>query len=66
MCHTHATALLRREIPLHVVSRPLGTPTERTTLNVCAHVLPDQARQAADVAGAIAAPAEAITQGQQS
>lgn len=52
--HTHATLLLRRGVPVHVVSRRLGHASEAITLTVYAHVLPDQARVAADVAGAIA------------
>lgn len=57
--HTHATLLLRRGVPVHVVSRRLGHANEAITLVTYAHVLPDQGRLAADVAAAIAAaPAE--------
>lgn len=56
--HTHASALLRRGVPVHVVSRRLGHANEAITLTVYAHVLPDQARLAADVAGEIASAPE--------
>jgi integrase len=52
--HTHGTLLLRRGVPVHVVSRRLGHASEAITLTVYAHVLPDQGRLAADVAAAIA------------
>ncbi len=49
--HTHATLLLRAGVPANVVSRRLGHASEAFTLTQYAHVLPDMARQAADVAG---------------
>jgi len=52
--HTHATLLLRRGVPIHVVSRRLGHASPAITLAIYSHVLPDQGRLAADVAGAIA------------
>lgn len=52
--HTHATLLLRRGVPVHVVSRRLGHATAAITLQVYAHVLGDMGRTAADIAGAIA------------
>lgn len=50
--------LLRRLVPVHVVSRRLGHASEAITLGVYASVLPDQGRLAADVAAAIAGPGE--------
>ncbi len=52
--HTHATLLLRRGIPIHVVSRRLGHANPAITLNIYSHVLNDMGRTAADVAGVIA------------
>lgn len=52
--HCHASLLLRRGVPPHVVSRRLGHANEAITLTLYAHVLPDQARMAAEVAAAIA------------
>lgn len=55
--HTHATLLLQRGVPIHVVSRRLGHASEAITLTTYAHVLPDQARMAAEAASAIAGDA---------
>lgn len=52
--HTHATLLLPRAVPIHVVSRRLGHANPAITLSVYSHVLGDMGRTAADVAGAIA------------
>lgn len=52
--HTHATLLLRRGVPVHVVSRRLGHANIGVTLGIYAHVLPDMSRAAAAAAGAIA------------
>lgn len=52
--HSHATLLLRRGVPVHVVSRRLGHANEAITLTTYAHVLPDQGRLAAGVARSIA------------
>jgi integrase len=44
----HATFLLKAGTPPHVVSRRLGHSTVAFTLQVYAHVLPGQQREAAD------------------
>ena len=46
--HTHATLLLKAGTPPHVVSQRLGHSTVAFTLQVYAHVLPGQQREAAD------------------
>ena len=46
--HAHATMLLKAGTPPHVVSRRLGHSTVAFTLQVYAHVLPGQQREAAD------------------
>ena len=52
--HLHGSVLLRRGVPLHVVSRRLGHANEAFTAKVYAHVLPGQgAEAAAAFAGAI-------------
>jgi len=51
--HTHATLLLRRGVPTHVVSKRLGHASEGFTLQQYAHVLPDMSRSAANIAFAI-------------
>ena len=47
--HTHATLLLKARTPVHVVQQRLGHASATITLNVYAHVLPDDERGAADV-----------------
>ena len=49
LLHTHATLLLRTEVPVHVVAAPLGHREPSITLRVYAHVLDDQATGAAEV-----------------
>lgn len=46
--HTHATLLLLRGRPLHVVSRRLGHANEVFTARVYSHVLPGQNGAAVD------------------
>lgn len=46
--HAHATALLRQQVPPHVVQRRLGHSDPAFTLRVYADVLPGQQREAAD------------------
>jgi integrase len=46
--HAHATFLLKAGTPPHVVSRRLGHSTVAFTLQVYAHVLPGQQREAAE------------------
>lgn len=46
--HTHATLMLLRGVPLHVVSRRLGHANEAFTARVYSHVLPGQDGAAAD------------------
>lgn len=45
--HTHATLLLLKGVPLHVVSRRLGHANEAFTARVYSHVLPGQQADAA-------------------
>jgi integrase len=54
--HTHATLLLKAGTPPHVVSQRLGHSTVAFTLQVYAHVLPGQQRQAADAIEATLLP----------
>jgi integrase len=60
--HTHATALLLADTPLHVVSRRLGHRSVQTTINTYGHVQGPRARSAANwrdlVAGWEAGPDE--------
>jgi integrase len=56
--HGHATMMLRQGVPVHVVQRRLGHSNPSVTLSFYAHVLPQQAAEAAarfaaliDVAG---------------
>jgi len=53
---THATLLLKAGTPPHVVSQRLGHSTVAFTLQVYAHVLPGQQRQAADAIEATLLP----------
>ena len=39
--HTHATVLLREEVPVHVVAKRLGHKDPSVTLNVYADAIPD-------------------------
>jgi len=45
--HTCATLLLKALLPVHVVSHRLGHVSVQTTLDIYAHVLPDQQQEAA-------------------
>lgn len=45
--HSHASWLLAKGEPVHVVQRRLGHEDARTTLNVYAHLMPDAAQQVA-------------------
>ena len=47
--HLHATLLLKAGVPVHVVASRLGHSDPAITLRVYAHVLDDQASQAAAV-----------------
>lgn len=47
--HLHATLLLKAGVPVHVVAHRLGHADPAITLRVYAHVLDDQASQAASV-----------------
>lgn len=47
--HLHATLLLKAGVPVHVVANRLGHADPAITLRVYAHVLGDQASEAADV-----------------
>jgi integrase len=46
--HLHASILLTAGVPIHVVAARLGHADPSVTLAVYAHVLPDQAANAAD------------------
>ena len=46
---THATLLLAKGVPVKVVSERLGHSTATITLQVYAHVMPGNQRQAADL-----------------
>jgi integrase len=46
--HTHATILLLAGVPVHVVSQRLGHANPSITLNIYAHVMPGNQREAAD------------------
>lgn len=46
--HTGATLLLKQGVPIHVVSRRLGHARIQTTIDLYAHVLPSQQREAAE------------------
>ena len=51
--HTHATHLLTRGVPVHVVAARLGHASPVTTMRVYAHVLPKSDDQAAGVIAAV-------------
>ena len=53
--HTHATHLLTRGVPVHVVAARLGHASPVTTMRVYAHVLPKSDTQAAELTGALLA-----------
>ena len=53
--HTHATHLLTRGVPVHVVAARLGHASPVTTMRVYAHVLPKSDVQAAELVGALLA-----------
>jgi integrase len=57
--HAHATILLDAGTPAHVVSKRLGHSTVAFTLQVYAHVLPGQQREAAETIEAALAGQEA-------
>ncbi len=52
---THATHLLTRGIPVHIVAARLGHASPVTTMRVYAHVLPKSDVQAAELVGALLA-----------
>ena len=47
--HTHATLLLAKGVPVMVVSERLGLASATITLQMYAHVMPGNQRQAADL-----------------
>src|SRR5579875_69295 len=47
--HTHATILLLAAVPVHVVAQRLGHASPSITLNIYAHVMPGNQREAADL-----------------
>lgn len=49
--HTHATQLLKRGVPISVVSERLGHAKASITLDVYSHVLPSMQQQAAEKVG---------------
>ena len=49
--HVHATLLLARGVPIKVVSERLGHTTIAMTMDIYAHVLPAQDRDAAEAIG---------------
>ncbi len=51
--HVHATLLLRAGVPVHVVAARLGHADPAITLRIYAHVLADQAIEAADTFAAV-------------
>jgi integrase len=51
--HSHATHLLTRGVPVHVVAARLGHTSPVTTMRVYAHVLPTSDDQAADIMAAV-------------
>jgi integrase len=53
--HAHATHLLTRGVPVHIVAARPGHSSPVVTLNVYAHVLPTSDEQAADVMAAVLA-----------
>ena len=53
--HSHATHLLTRAVPVHIVAARLGHSSPVVTLNAYAHVLPTGDEQAADVMAAVLA-----------
>jgi integrase len=57
--HTHATLLLARGVPVKVVSERLGHASPVITLQVYAHVMPGNQRDAADLFARLITEAEA-------
>jgi integrase len=55
--HTHATLLLIKGVPVHVVSQRLGHASPTVTLTVYAHVLPGNQRDAANAFATLVAEA---------
>jgi integrase len=55
--HTHATLLLRKGRPVHIVSRRLGHKSEMITLSVYTHAMPGDQREAANSFAALVADA---------
>jgi integrase len=51
--HTHATHLLTRGVPVHIVAARLGHASPVTTMRVYAHALPRSDDQAAELVGAL-------------
>ncbi len=51
--HSHATHLLTRGIPVHIVAARLGHSSPVVTLNIYAHVLPTSDEQAASVIASV-------------
>ena len=49
--HTRATLLLRREVPIEVVSTLLGHSSVATTVDVYGHLSVEDARRALEAAG---------------
>ena len=46
--HTHATMLLRKDVPPKIVSERLGHSSISITLDTYSHVLPDMQKEAAE------------------
>lgn len=57
--HTHATLLLAKGVPVKVVSERLGHTSATITLQVYAHVMPGNQRDAADLFGSLVTGAKA-------
>jgi integrase len=53
--HSHATHLLTRGIPVHIVAARLGHSSPVVTLTTYAHVLPTSDEQAASVMASVLA-----------
>lgn len=54
--HSHASWLLGRGVPIHVVQARLGHESIKTTVDTYSHLLPDAQRMAADAAALAFAP----------
>lgn len=55
--HSHASWLLARGVPIHIVSARLGHESIQTTVDTYGHLLPDAQMIAASAAAAVFAPA---------